>query len=653
MAHCGQARVMPVVIPKNKLPKWLTSSLLTRMIGEVDQHPSYAKYVDNAARFYGAYRGPLGLGAIEGIDDTSINDRQATARRNFIAEATDELESILMSNYPVVKRWPLRAEDAGLSDAQDDMFLAAWEDSNGQFVASSILRNAEITGLGVGKVVWNPENKTKDKSGEIMFECLPYSAVKIDPHASNTQRGRDVRYIIHTVHQPVEDIVRKYGKPAEDALNLPKPGSKKKGGATFSHMTEQEQASTMDVLGDSRDVHECWIFPRTQGMSQMVGEEVEKVSEFPFGLVATMVENTIVRVITNPFVSRKGRIVSDEYGYPKKEYIDIGSKRHPFVFMWWKRISGAGGYNGMYDCMGMIEQMIPLQVNVNALRRNIAINARTTANPQMAVNQELIDDPVDTLTQEPGGIIRVARTQRASDAIHMIQPPAMPSYAFQLLMSEQSQIKETTGLKPGVMGLPAEGGGTSHTPFATIGSLQLAAFAPLKKYVKELDAMLLDASVNYDGLMQQKYKPGRYMVTTRYGREREVEWSDRNITSNFRRHVVLGATTAMYDMDKQVRINEIAMLAKEALITKDPEIINVTIVQIQNLDDPWKYDILELLQDAYDKLTLQLQQMQQLGMEGMAAGAAGGGQGDTDAGIQELAAQMGQDPAELAAALEQ
>ena len=642
---------------KSKIPKWLKEPLLHRMIAEVEEDASYATYKENAARFYQAYRGPLGLGAIEGIDDTTINDRQATARRNFIAEAVDELESILMANYPMVKRWALDQRDAGLSDVQDEMFLASWEDSHGQFVASSMLRNAEITGLAVGKVVWNIENKTKDKSGEVMFECLPYTGVKIDPKASNTQRGRDVRFIIHTVNQPRQDIVRKYGKPALDAMSMesPKGRDAKKKAKTFSHMTEKEQASALDVDGGNRDVHEFWIFPRTQGMSQMVGEDADPTSEFPYGLVATMVAGKIVRVIKNPYVSGKTRYYEDENGYEASERVLIGSKRHPFVFMWWKRISGVGGYNGVYDCMGMVEQMVPLQVNVNALRRNVAINARTTANPQLAINEDLIDDPIESIEQAPTGIIRVSQTQRASDAVHMLTPPQMPAYAFQWLMSEQAQIPQTAGLKPGVIGAIPGAGGTSHTEYESIGALQIASFAPLKKYVKELDAFLLDTSILYDGLMQQKYKQGRYLAVTRYGGEQTIEWTDRNITANFRRHVVLGATTAMYDIDKQLRINETAMLCKEALMTKDPEIIKVTILQIQNLDDPWKYEFLVALQDTYTRLTTELQQLQQLGAQGMAAGGGPPGMGQLGAaeGIQALAAEMGQDPDELAAALEQ
>ena len=111
----------------------------------------------------------------------------------------------------------------------------------------------------------------------------------------------------------------------------------------------------------------------------------------------------------------------------------------------------------------------------------------------------------------------------------------------------------------------------------------------------------------------------------------------------------------MYDIDKQLRINETAMLCKEALMTKDPDIIKVTILQIQNLDDPWKYEFLVALQDTYTRLTTELQQLQQLGAQGMAAGGGppGMGQLGTAEGIQALAAEMGQDPDELAAALEQ
>ena len=653
-----------MAIPKRDWPKWLEVDLLQRMMTEVDTHPSRSLYLTNAKEFYKVYRGHVGLKAVEGIDDTEIDDRQATARRNLIAEATDEIESIFMKNWPVVRRWPLRPEDADLSDAQDAQWLSAWDETNGQFVLSSMLRQAEITGLSVGKVVWNPENKTKHKDGEIMFEVLPPECIRVDPHASNTQRGRDVRYIIHSTLQPVEEIVGRYGTEAAVAMGMRKPQGKKRSRrgrmAMFAHMSKREATAAMSGnaggkgsdIEDDEWVHEFWIFPRTQGMSQMVDNDPTPAGEYPYGLVATMVNDHIVRVIKNPFVSSKKITVPDQYGYPQPETVKIGHKRHPFLFLWWKRITDVDGYHGMYDCMGMVEQMVPVQFNINALRRNVAINARTVANPPLAINPDLVEDPIENVTLQPGQILRINTGVEADRAVKLLNPGQMSNFAIQFLMSEMASAKEITGLKPGVVGLFPQGGGTSHTPFATVGTLQQSAFAPLEKYVKELTAALEDVSILYDGLMQLKYKPGRYAVVTRNGGQQNIEWTERNITANFRRHVVAGATTAMYDMDKQVRVNEMAVLVKEALVSKDPGIVLTTIVQLENLNDPWRYDLIEVLKSEYQKLTQMQQEMQQLGMAGMAGGLPGQGTGAQD-GLAALAEETGRDPEKLMLALAQ
>jgi hypothetical protein len=173
----------------------------------------------------------------------------------------------------------------------------------------------------------------------------------------------------------------------------------------------------------------------------------------------------------------------------------------------------------------------------------------------------------------PGQIHIINQHYSASEAIQILQGAPMPEFVFNMLMNDVQAIEKSIGLEPGVIGLFPQAGGTSHTPGVTVGALQEAAFGPLWVYVAELAAALLDASILFDGLIQQKYKPSRYMTVSNFGVPRQVQLTDRHITANFRRGIIQGATTPLADIDKQERVNAVVAIATNAIASQNPAII--------------------------------------------------------------------------------
>jgi len=650
-------------------PEWLTLDLLRRMKQEVDLHPSRAEYVSNAPKFRNLYNGARGLQGIPGIDDIEIDDRQATARRNYIGEIVDEVESLFLKNWPIVRRTPYRPEDADLADVQDAIWLGEWRDSNGQAILGSMVHDTIITGLSIGKIVWNPYAKISDRDGAIAVFPLSENAVRVDPYAKNYARGRDVRYIIHTTRQPRRVIRRRYEDEGPVALgDRSSRGRKsKKTNLTFGSESPDKDAAEVSGAGEivdaMEDVDEYWLFPQTMGFSELTTGDTIASDEYKYGLVVTVVCDHIVRVMKNPFVSRREVTEPDEMGFPRTRRVEVGHRRHPFIFLYWKRKTDEGGAHGVYDCLGMVQWMELMQFNINAIRRNIAINARTTANPPIAVNEDMLDSPISGAKWGPSDIIRVSQNIEAERAVKMLAPGQMPSYVFSFLAGEEQGIRDTASVKAGVSGLfPQPGGGTSHTPAATIGTLQESAFGPLWKYVAELGMAILDMSILYDGLIQQKYKPGRYIAKSRAGAQMYIEWTARHITAQFNREVVAGATTPLYDIDKIQRLTAMKMIVDEAMMSGDPRLMRSAILHLQNMDDPWRWDYVEFLEKELQRAETMQQQTQGMGLEMLMQGQQqgqqqglpqGGGvpQFDTS-GIEAMAEETGRTAEEILMALE-
>ena len=659
------------------IPDWLDIDFLARLKHEGEQHPSRIRYIGTLKRHWAFYEGSSLLAPVAEFDDMEIPEGQAVARQSKIYEVGNKVGSIFMKNMPVVRRWPFLPEDADVTDDIDALYLQAWEDTEGQFVVRNMLEEAEVSGLSVGKIYWDATNRGFDNNGAIGIQKLSPYSILVDPWASNEHRGRDAGYIFHTTEQPIGALLFRYGNEARMALGIPskrgRTPKKSGGGGVFKRTVDAKAhggSSTGSLTSEEGNheprqgwaaVTEAWLFPQViQSGNLTTGENIPD-DRFKYGMVVTVINDTIVRVMKNPFVQTKRVATRDEFGRPASESNVVGHRRSPFVPLYWNRTADTrgGSRHGFYDCRGMVEPMIPLQVNINAIRRNIAINARTMANPSAAVNEDALVSPVTNLTWKPSQIHLIKQNFSARDAIQILQGSPMPNFVFELLAADLQAIEKQVGLEAGVIGLFPQAGGTSHTPGVTVGALQEAAFGPLWKYVAELAATLLDMSILYDGLIQQKYKVNRFFTVTRNGQPSQVQWSSRHVTAHFRRGILQGATTPLADIDKLQRTEQVVAIVQNAIMSQNPTIMKLGIAHIESLNYPWALQFQQILAEELQR-TLQIQQqvagvgadaVRQLGQQPLQLPINGGGT-DEDNVISELARIEGLDEAEIALAIE-
>jgi hypothetical protein len=661
-------------MPSEPIPKWLDYAWLISLKSEAEEHLSRIHYLRTQERHYGAYEGSNLVVPVAEFDDMEISESHAVARYNKIKEVVDKVCSIFMKNNPVVRTWPNNAQseqDGELSDDMDALRLDAWETSAAQFVIRNMLQESLITGLSIGKVYWNALDRSFDNNGSIAIEKLSPGSVLLDPWASNEHRGGDAGFAFHFTEAPIGLLSAKYGNKADKALGIAaKRGrqARKSGAGAIFDRTKELLLRGASSSGPDATLHsthstrrgyaavtEVWLFPQTIQATNLVSGEKITDDKYKHGMVVTVIEDEIVWVKKNPFVATRRVQATDDLGLPVSKSVEVGHRRHPFLALYWSRTADRIGHgrHGFYDCMGAVESMIPIQNNINALRRIISINARTIANPSMAVNEDALRSAVTNLMNLPSQIHLINQHYSAEEALKILPGAQLPEFVFQMLASELQNIEAVVGLEPGVVGLFPGAGGTSHAPGITIGAVQEAAFGPLWLKVAELAATLLDASILFDGLIQQKYKPSRYMTVSNFGVPRQVQLTDRHITANFRRGIIQGATTPLADIDKQERVNAVVAIATNAIASQNPAIMQLGIAHIQALDFPWAHQFQQILEGELQK-TLQIQQ----GVAGVGATALAsqaqqplqmpGGQAPEQAAIAELSNLTGLDPADIA-----
>lgn len=658
-------------------PQWITPNLINWMIDLCKRAPARIKYLDQAKDFRNWYKGDRFLAPVEGRDDVEIDDRNATARRNIIGETVDELGSVLLKNNPIIRRKPYLPWHRDLADDLDATWNWQWLECGGQGIFRAMMEDAQLTGLSCLKIIWDPHVKYPGREGVIRLYPQNEHSVLVDPYASNCQRGTDARFIIHHVRKLPEEIIAKFGKRGAEALGYPS-GAPRQGSWNYANdmmgmsnteltkpysgprmpagMSVNAEEAHIDPLeAAKKDVYETWIFPQTMYANDLLtGEELD-VKEYRYGAVATMVENQIVKVKPNPLFARKRLTLQDEMGAEGKRVVEVGPRRHPFIFLWWKRTADERGNRTFYNCMGMVEWMTSIQFSYNAIRRNIRIIATSLANPAIAYNEDMLDMDPTQLKMIPGQLIKVTSGAPIENAIRPFFPGAIPPELFRLTQDDERAMREAGAVKPGLTGLFPEGGGTSHTPAATIGSLQESAFGPLWRYVDEMDDALVDISSVMDGYIQLKYQPGHYMVTSRRGREFWLDWTGEHAAAQFQRHVVAGATTPVYDLEKEQREAFVMEKTQEAMLSNDPRIVRLVLIYLRSLYNfPWAYQYEQELQSELMRLEQMTPGLQGIGAQAMGnqlrsqlalPEAAGAGNSEIDEeGVNAVLAKIGMTP---------
>ena len=614
---------------------WITPDYLSTLKQESESHFTRSEYLARARTGWRWYKKKTGIVPRDDFDDDEIDHRHATSRDNVIKETVDEGLSIFLKNDPVVRLYPNFPEDAHLTDDVDKAVLSAYRNEGGRSVVSSALRESMITGMSVVKVYWDVKKKA------IAFFKPAPGDIFIDPFSNSDKRLSDCRYIIHKTRQRIDVVLQRYGTEAEVALGLRKPQGRKGKQATFGQLMSRFISMSKEILnrqipagsgGNSDeiadpfiDVFEYWIFPVVPNDVGLVsGDGGLDDAGYPFGVVVTVIEDVVVKIKKNPFAGKAKRMVFDETGIASAKSVDIGSLRAPFIPFFWDRLSDNEGNNRIYNCMGVVEQMIPMQFNIDAMRRQIYINLKTSANPGGIVVGDALNTPLEEITFGPTELLDAKDVgQPLGNIIQRWNGMSIPDSVFQMVESDGVKIKQRVGFKQGVTGQFPRG--TSHTPAMTIGAVQDEEFGPLWEHVKELGFALEDINVLMGGLMQQFYTVGQFLDVSEQGQTRKVEWTQRHITANFRREVVAAATTSFFDLDKANRLSQVAAAANEAMLSENPDLIQSTITLLENMGYPDAFDWIQQLREKLQTIQQQQQEMQELGMIGLAQQAAQGG----------------------------
>jgi len=666
-----------------KAPEWLTAPLCRYLIDKSKNDPARTLFINNARRWRQWYRGHLFLAPTKGFEDTTVPEISATSRRNIIGETVDAASSIFLKNMPIIRRIPLQARWIPLSDDMDAMWFWQWREAFGQVVMRSMLEESEITGLGVVKVFWDHHKGRRRQDGGIRLQSTPSASIFVDPDASNDHRAWDASYIGEEMKRFPEEVMAKYGRDAEIALGYrtSSAGQSAKSGTPrawqMANMTREDAVRRVDgkitplpnfpyqqggsATSDGKvNVSELWLFPdKLYGSELSTGDKTPE--EYRFGLVATMVNDKIVRTRPNPFAQQVRLQTTNELGQETRAANWLGHGSHPYVFLHWRRTSDENGNRRFYNTMSMVEWMASMQFNVNALRRNLAIILRTMANPMFAYNEDALGTPASQIVCAPGQMIKVRGRYRLEEAIKAISPSQMPPQVENMIMSDIEGMKEAAAVQRGVTGLfPAPAGGTSHTSGDVIGGLQEASFGPLWKYVEQFGDSLEDVSTKMEGLMQQFCKAGHFIASSRRGVATQVEWTGEHRIAQFRRIVVAGATTPIFDQQREAREGFIKVQAVQALLSGDQRVMRAQIIFLGHMNFPWTEDYSQLLEEELDKLQQMEAEVQKLGAFSMLNGGqtqglpAQGGQGvpqqaaaPQQPDLSVLADQMGVSPEQL------
>jgi len=634
---------MPSTQNSYKAPIWCTAELCRYLIDKSKNDPARVLFVNNARRWREWYRGHLFLAPTKGFDDTSVPEVNATSRRNIIGETVDAASSIFLKNTPIIRRIPLQTRWADLSDDMDAMWFWQWREAFGQVVMRSLLEESEITGLGVVKVYWDHHRGRRRTNGGIVLQSTPSNSIYVDPDASNDHRAWDASYIGEEMMRFPEEVMAKYGRDAEKALGYRtgNAGQSAKSGTPrawqMDNMSREDVVRRIDggvtqrpnfpfqTSGPSgKDgkvkVNELWLFPdKLYGSELSTGDKTPE--HFRHGLVATMVNDVIVRVRPNPSAQQARIPVQNDLGQETRAANWLGHGSHPYVFLHWRRSSDSDGNRRFYNTMSMVEWMASLQFNVNALRRNMAIILRTMANPMFAYNEDALGTPANQIVCAPGQMIKVRGRYQLDQAIKAISPSQMPPQVESMIMSDIEAMKEAAAVQRGVTGLfPSPAGGTSHTSGDVIGGLQEASFGPLWKYVEQFGDALEDVSTKMEGLMQQHFTQGHYVASSRRGVSAMVEWTGEHRIAQFRRIVVAGATTPIFDQQREAREGFIKEQTVQAILSGDQRVIRLQIIFLGHMNFPWTEDYAQLLEEELTKLQQMEAEVQKLGAFSMLNG---------------------------------
>lgn len=643
--------------------EWITEAYLTDCIRQAETDPSrgwHIKEGESNQRYYSAIYEWWATAEGRDRDISQDTNSSMTSCENYIMRGIEDLKSLLFKNDPEVRFHPQlgHPEDSDLTDNMDALLRMVWKQATVKPAVITWGQQASIRGLSTLKVIWNKNDKMRSSHGDIGVINIPSADIFYDPNATNSNRAMDCEWICHRLWKSWEFLVRRFGESGLDAAILrptTRVGSIIETAKNILRSPERksDQSKNFEVL-------EFWLFPTTKFDNDVTASDLDE-KDAPYGWVAYMVEGKLIEIMPNPYVKKESKQEVDINANSKLDKVIRGHHRHPFVPMWWIRTSDISGVNGIYNCVGAVSLMKMAQTSLHAMLRNTEENVHTVSNPPYLYKGAALKNPPASIMRLPGEGIEIGESymgESLSGAFQLLNGQQLPADVWRFIDRKTQAIKELGGIQPGMTGAYPQG--TSHTPAMTIAAMQEAAFSPMWGITKELDDALKDLSYLIMGNIQQFYEPGRYVDIAENGIESAIELTQRHLQTRFQLNVVAGATTPLYDIERETKMLNINMKVDDSITRsmelRDTVFMETCLTYLESIKYPPAYQYIQQLHKKIQELQ-ELFDQERAMQELMAMGsglAEQQGQPSEEAGadpINQLESEMGLPQGQLDAAL--
>jgi hypothetical protein len=627
---------MPEIPKWRKDPKneWIQEELLSNYLAEVESDAMrslYLKEGKSCQRYYNTTKEWWIPTDDDDVDYASMLQEQKipASTENHVKRSVDDILSLSFKNDPEVRHHPQqdRPEDSELSDDMDALLRMAWKKATVRPSMLSWGLQTIIWGLSSVKTLYNFADKTSGRGDVSVINKSPYD-VMYDPLASNSNRALDCRYIIDRSWMSPETVARRLGQEGMDAAAI--DASK-----WFDKLVDKipiDRLKKMIIVSKNRkkgedypiEVLEYWLFPTSKYDNAIIGGQDIEEDDYPYGVIATMINSKIVDIKGNPFAKKDRRAKQDRLG---TEPIVRGHCRHPFVPMWWLRCHNIDGYNSFYMTRGAVSAMKPAQISLNGLLNSSEIIARTNANPYTIMRKGATDINLENIGRRPGEVIVLNEQTEGESIDNLIRfgSGQQMSPDIPILIERKTRIiQRLGGISEGMTGQYP--GGTSHTTAGGTFSLQEASFTPMWTPTKEFDDAIKDLAELIMGNIQQFYEPGRYVDIDINGEQVAIELKEAHLKTQFQRVVISGATTPMYDVDRDPRMANIKLMVDNAIMqsiqARDVSPMETCVIYLESIKYPPALRYIQLLKKKIDELSQQNQVMDQATTQAGAVGLA-------------------------------
>ena len=309
-------------------------------------------------------------------ENLSADELRSTFRSSIVASKIDTMTAIQTDSRPKIfinpespapnrELLPQEEECSALRSAVEraggvealaqtltKVFDNWWEENRVDEELYGLVKEARVCGAAVAKIRWN--SRLKNGHGEVVFERVPIEDFYPDPDARDIE---DCRFCFHKKVMDIEEIHKRYGKPALDVepdpdYSLLYPGRDK---------TDEDDGLKYRL----RKAVLVEGFFKDDSTFKLTGDtgDTEEIPRYPNGRIITFCGQTILRDVPNP--------------YPGFPFVKFTANPVP------------GSFFGKSD----VRDLAPVQENADMIMQQIIANMRLVGNARLIYEEGAITDP--------------------------------------------------------------------------------------------------------------------------------------------------------------------------------------------------------------------------------------------------------------------